>query len=101
VSIDATRGAAADLLAPLADPAAKAPDAAPGPSFADQLVDLLRDTDRSQQQAEQGARDLAVGRGDVVETMVSLSKAELSLRLVTEVRNRALEAYNEIMRLQV
>ena len=47
------------------------------------------------------ARALAEGEGDTVETMLALSRAELSLQLVTQVRDRALEAYQEIMRLQV
>jgi flagellar hook-basal body complex protein FliE len=69
--------------------------------FSQQLGELLRGADRDQKVAEQQARDLAAERGDVVETMVTLSKADLSLRTVVEVRNRALEAFHEIMRLQV
>lgn len=69
--------------------------------FAAKLGELVRGADADQKIAEQNAADLAADRGDVVETMVALSKAELSLRTVSEVRNRALEAFNEIMRLQV
>lgn len=69
--------------------------------FAAKLSELVRGADADQKIAEQNAADLAADRGDVVETMVALSKAELSLRTVSEVRNRALEAFHEIMRLQV
>jgi flagellar hook-basal body complex protein FliE len=69
--------------------------------FASQLTALVRGADAEQKAAESQAADLAADRGDVVETMVALSKAELSLRTVAEARNRALEAFHEIMRLQV
>lgn len=82
-----------------AEPLGPAPSG--GASFSDQLVALVRSSDALQKSAEGHSESLATGEGDVVETMVALSKAEISLRFVTEVRNRALEAYQEIMRLQV
>jgi flagellar hook-basal body complex protein FliE len=69
--------------------------------FAEKLTALVRSADSDQKLADRVAGDLAAERGDVVETMVALAKAELSLRTVVEVRNRALEAFHEIMRLQV
>jgi flagellar hook-basal body complex protein FliE len=72
-----------------------------GFDFAAQLEALVREADTDQKGAEHQASELAADRGDVVDTMVALSKAELSLRTVVEVRNRALEAVNEILRLQV
>ena len=89
--------------APLAlrDARAGAGRAAPGADFAAKLTELVRGADAEQKVAEQRAADLAADRGDVVETMVALSKADLSLRTVTEVRNHALDAFHEIMRLQV
>ncbi|RIK91680.1 MAG: flagellar hook-basal body complex protein FliE [Proteobacteria bacterium] len=84
---------------------ARKPDAQPaqpgGADFAAQLGELLRGADRDQKAAEHQATELAHERGDVVETMVALAKADLSLRTVAEVRNRALEAFHEILRLQV
>ncbi len=82
-------------------------DAGPRPAsaatsgFADLLSGALREADETHRVAEQRARELAQGEGDVVETMVALSKADLSLRLAVNIRNRALEAYNEIMRLPI
>lgn len=81
-----------------AAPRRAAPAAA---GFAERLGALLGEADRVQRDAEAQARALATGQGDVVETMVSLSRAELSLQLVTQVRDRALEAYQEILRMQV
>jgi flagellar hook-basal body complex protein FliE len=35
------------------------------------------------------------------ELMMKVEKADISLKLITEIRNKALEAYQEIMRMQV
>jgi len=51
-----------------------------------------------------GKAQEALLRGDVqnmVELMTIIEKSDISLRLLTEVRNKALEAYQEIMRMQV
>lgn len=42
-----------------------------------------------------------IGQADVNDVMIASSKAELSLALVTQVRNKVVEAYQEIMRMQV
>lgn len=82
-------------------PSGPRPAAGARTEFAETLRAFVREADAEQKAAESAAVDLANERGDVVETMVALSKAELSLRAVTEARNRALEAFHEIMRLQV
>lgn len=98
-AIDGGAGMQARVLEPRE---ANARSVAPaGAGFAERLGALLGEADRVQQDAEAQAGALAAGRGDVVETMVSLSHAELSLQLVVQVRDRALEAYQEIMRMQV
>jgi flagellar hook-basal body complex protein FliE len=97
VRIEGADGASQLPSGPLA-PRASTPAAA---DFAETLRTLVRETDVDQKAAERAATDLANDRGDVVETMVALSKADLSLRAVAEMRNRALEAFHEILRLQV
>ena len=75
--------------------------AQPGGSFGKLVAKAVEDANRTQLAAEGEARALAEGKGDVVDAMVALSRADLALRFVVSLRNRALEAYNEIMRLQV
>ena len=92
----------ADLLARTLSGPSSPPSAKPGDSaFASRIANALRETDALQKRAEAGAQAVALGEGDLVQTMVSLSKADLALRYVVNVRNRALEAYNEIMRMPV
>lgn len=84
------------------DAAGVAPAAKPSTSRFGELVgELLAGANREQLEAEHQARELAAGRADVVDAMIAVSRADLSLRFVVTLRNRALEAYQEIMRLQV
>ncbi len=70
-------------------------------AFGELVARELREVNREQLAAEQSARDLAAGRADVVDAMLALSKADIALRFAVTLRNRALEAYQEIMRIQV
>ena len=72
-----------------------------GEAFAKSISETLAATNDDINHAEAAARDLAAGKGDLVETMISMGRADLSLRMVVNMRNRMLESYNEIMRLQV
>ena len=41
------------------------------------------------------------GQVDLHEVMISMEKADISLRMLVQVRNKAIDAYQEIMRMQV
>lgn len=69
--------------------------------FAQVLVEALANTNQAQLDAEAKTRGLVVGENDAVDAMLALSQADLSLRFLVSLRNRALEAYQEILRLQV
>ncbi len=53
---------------------------------------------KSQELSEQMAAGEPV---DIAQTMISISKADISFRLMVQVRNKALEAYEQIMRMQI
>jgi len=72
-----------------------------GTGFADKLGELLTRVSADQVEAEQQAAALVSGDGDIVDTMIAVGRAELSMKYVVTLRNRAVEAYQEIMRLQV
>ena len=69
--------------------------------FGEMVEELVSTANREQVEAEHQARELAAGRADVVDAMIAVSRADLAVRFVVTLRNRALEAYQEIMRLQV
>ena len=70
-------------------------------SFADKLGEALRAVDQKQVAADQEAARLALGAGNLHETALALEKADLTMRVATKVRNRLIEAYQEIMRMPV
>ena len=73
-----------------------------GPSFLDYLEQGIKDTNAMQKMAETKAKDLATGKKvNLHETMLSSSYAELSFKLMVQMRNKALEAYQEVMRMPV
>ncbi|MEM9068645.1 MAG: flagellar hook-basal body complex protein FliE [Myxococcota bacterium] len=79
---------------------AEAPSASSSSSFADALEQFVEKVDESQRVAETKSADFAEGRtNDIHGTMIALQRADVSLRLLGSVRNRALEAYREVMRM--
>jgi flagellar hook-basal body complex protein FliE len=71
-------------------------------SFADTLQDAIGSVNELQNQANKGAQDLATGRTDnVQEVMIATEKADIALKLMVQVRNKIIDAYQEIMKMQV
>ncbi|MHB8926055.1 MAG: flagellar hook-basal body complex protein FliE [Bacillota bacterium] len=73
-----------------------------GSSFADLLNQAIGDVNQMQLQAEQAGMDLAAGKvTDLHQVMITTEKANLALQLAIQVRNKVIEAYQEIMRMPV
>lgn len=70
-------------------------------SFGDKLSALLDRVEAPQQEADFEAERLAVGEGNLHEAALALEKADITLRLAVRSRNKVVEAYQEIMRMQV
>jgi flagellar hook-basal body complex protein FliE len=74
--------------------------AAPGTSFADVFGSAVSQVESSQQSAKSAAMDLlAGGAGDVHSVALASQRAELSLELFQQVRNKFVSAYQEIMKM--
>ena len=92
--------AASSLIAsPLvANPAA----AAPATDFGHMLADGISKMDSGLKVADQQLRSLAAGKGVAVQdVMISMEQARMNLMFMVEVRNRAVDAYQELMRMQL
>ncbi|RUM65387.1 MAG: flagellar hook-basal body complex protein FliE [Sulfurimonas sp.] len=71
-------------------------------NFADQLKRAIEDVNAAQKGAEKSMADMATGQvKDLHQAALSISKAETSMKLMLEVRNKALSAYKEITRTQL
>jgi flagellar hook-basal body complex protein FliE len=73
-----------------------------GPSFGSVLKDSLAQVNQLQQEADGAIKDLATGgKSTLHDTMLAIEKAELSFRLMMQVRNKIIDAYQEVLRMQV
>jgi flagellar hook-basal body complex protein FliE len=52
-------------------------------------------------QADQATQAMTFGQKDVHQAMIALEQANLAFRLMIQVRNKMISAYEEIMRMQV
>lgn len=69
-------------------------------TFAEAVEGLVREADGAVRTAETKAADFADGRSnDIHGTMIAMQAADVRMRLLGNVRNRALEAYREIMKM--
>jgi flagellar hook-basal body complex protein FliE len=70
--------------------------------FADMLTDAVNQTNEAQLAADKAAVALQTGKAENLhEVMLSMEEADISMRLLVQMRNKALDAYQEIMRMQV
>jgi flagellar hook-basal body complex protein FliE len=71
---------------------------APSGRFGEIVADLVSDVNEKQNAASANAVGLARGEVGIMETVVSLNDADLSLRMMMQLRDRALDAYQRILR---
>ncbi|MDH4944644.1 flagellar hook-basal body complex protein FliE [Sulfurimonas sp. C5] len=70
--------------------------------FAKHLKDALNEANEIQQDKEEAIADLATGQvKDLHQAAMAIGKAETSMKLMLEIRNKALSAYKEISRTQL
>jgi flagellar hook-basal body complex protein FliE len=76
--------------------------AAPGMSFKDTVKSFLSEVNDKVTQSDQLSRDLATGKtSDVSKVVTSVEEANLSMEFTLAIRNKLLDAYTEISRMQV
>lgn len=82
-----------------------APLSAPGKvdsGFGQLLTKAINAVNQNMQEAETLATGLATGQhANIHETMIAGAKADISFRMLTKTQNKVIEAYQEIMRLQL
>lgn len=66
--------------------------------FADIVSGLVGEANRKQNAAADDAEGLARGEVGIMDAVVSLNEADLSLRMIMQIRDRALDAYQRILR---
>ena len=88
--------------------AVPAPAAGPGKvsgtekSFGEFLTESLRQVDDLQKGADAAVEQMAKGDGPgIQEAMIAIEKADVAFKLMMEVRQKILDAYQEVIRMQM
>lgn len=103
MSMDAIRAAQAYAQAArtaAAAPADAASEAAKA-NFGEMVRSAIADTALSLNAGEAAAAQVAAGEASLVDVVTAISAAEVSLETALAVRNRVIEAYQEIMRMPI
>ena len=70
--------------------------------FGNVLGNLVQDVDRLHKTAEAATEKLVTGQlEDVHQVVIAMEEAQTSFRLLMEVRNKMVEAYREVMKMQI
>ena len=70
--------------------------------FMQYLKDAMNETNKLLLDSERLADDFAAGRTDNIhQVLIAAEKADIALQFTMQIRNKILDAYNEIMRMQI
>jgi flagellar hook-basal body complex protein FliE len=76
--------------------------AASAVSFKDLLLDALENVNALEQESNRITEDFIAGNTDSIhDVLIATTKASIATSFVLEVRNKVLDAYQEIMRMQI
>ncbi len=70
--------------------------------FKNMLMDSINEVNRLQDDAEKATNNLATGKTDnVAEVFTAVKKAELAFQTLMQMRNKLMDAYDEIKQMRV
>lgn len=71
-------------------------------SFSDYLNSTIDQVMEAQQKSDTAIEKLSTGEAkDMHQVMIAVQEADISLRMLVQVRNKALQAYNDIIGMQI
>lgn len=68
--------------------------------FEEVIKGAIKKVDQLEKEADQSVLDLLQGKASIHETMIALQKADMSMQLLLNIRNKVIESYREIMHMQ-
>jgi flagellar hook-basal body complex protein FliE len=74
-----------------------------GASFKDFLLDSIKEVNTMQQDADQAVERLMTGSEDVTpaEVLTAVQKADIAFRMMMQIRNKMVAAYQEVQNIRV
>ena len=95
-------GSISHIFSPPLKPVDSGPVGQATSDFGDMLKTMLDQVNETQMSGEQATRNLQSGDAKHLhEVMIAVEEADVSLRMLVQMRNKALTAYEEIMRMQI
>ena len=93
---------AAPIVPPSLAPAAAGPQASQPGAFREMFTRSLQEVEAFQNQAANSTERFLAGESEDLHTVaIAAQKAELSFEMFLQVRNKVVQAYQEVMRMQV
>lgn len=80
---------------------AGAAGAAGGADFAGSLKSLLGGVEETAAQANTAVANMVDKTGDVHDAMIALQRSEMALELTVQIRNKFVQAYQDVMRMPI
>jgi flagellar hook-basal body complex protein FliE len=77
------------------------PEKSSSSAFSGELSRALESVDGLQQAADSQAEAVAQGNGNLHEASIALEKADISMRLLVNVRNKVISAYQDVMKMTI
>ncbi|HLG55855.1 MAG TPA: flagellar hook-basal body complex protein FliE [Vicinamibacterales bacterium] len=72
-----------------------------GKSFGESLMSLVESVESTGAEANTAVSNMLDKTGDVHDAMIALQRAEMSLQLTVQIRNKLVNAYQDIMRMPI
>ena len=73
-----------------------------GSAFFDVFMEALGKTNESQLEAEKIANEFAAGKTENIhQVLIAAEKADIALQFTMQIRNKIMDAYNELMRINL
>ncbi len=72
-----------------------------GQSFSDRFKTLMEDVNTKQHTADESAEKVVKGEMGIHEGMLSVHEADISLKYFTKIREKVMQAYNEVRKMPV
>jgi flagellar hook-basal body complex protein FliE len=69
--------------------------------FKNVLKGAINDVNNLQSEADKAIVNLHMEKGSLHETLIAMEKASLSFQTIVQIRNKVVDAYQEVMRMQV
>ena len=77
------------------------PDGGVGETFGQSLMNLVENVEQTGADANQAVSNMIDKSGDVHDAMIALQRAEMTLQLTVQIRNKLVQAYQDVMRMPV